>query len=333
MARISVLVAVYNAEKYISRCLDSLSGQSFPDFEAVCVDDGSTDSSAAIIASAAERDSRFRLVRMPENGGQAKARNEGIKHCRGEFITFLDADDWYGADALEKIVKVFDNHPNTDCVLFDCVMVYPDGRRENYDGERFEVLGGREALEASISWRIHGIYAARAGFFKRFPFDDTCRNYSDDNTTRVHYYLSREVRQSGAEYFYFQNPGSATHAATASRMEWIKAADSMKRQLKALGCDDGILSAWETQRWRIIVDCYFFYYKNRRKMTAGDRRRCLGVLRRGWGGTVVSEVDGKLRRRPGFVPFSGRWRLFRAEEEIYFLLRGLLEKTGFKGKS
>ena len=89
---ISVIIPVYNAEKYLLRCLDSIAGQTFGDFEALCVDDGSTDASADILDAYARKDSRFKILHQP-NGGPGSARNLGLEHAAGEWLAFADADD------------------------------------------------------------------------------------------------------------------------------------------------------------------------------------------------------------------------------------------------
>ena len=101
MAKISVIVPAYNVENYIFDMLISLRDQSFADFEVVMVDDGSTDRSAFIAESFAEKDGRFRLYRQ-KNAGVSAARNFGLSQARGEFVVFYDPDDYIPRNALEK---------------------------------------------------------------------------------------------------------------------------------------------------------------------------------------------------------------------------------------
>ena len=96
---ISVIIPVYKAEACLRRCLDSLLAQDCPDWEAVCVDDGSPDGSGALLDSYAAKDSRF-VVCHQENAGVSAARNAGIRLARGQYLTFMDADDWYAPEAL-----------------------------------------------------------------------------------------------------------------------------------------------------------------------------------------------------------------------------------------
>ena len=126
MPKVSVIIPVYAVEAYLSDCLDSVLHQSFPLWEAICVDDGSTDHSAEILADYAAKDERIRMVSQP-NGGLSSARNAGIGAATGDYILFLDGDDWLEPDALETINR-------------------------SLDGEDMVCFSGRRYLEASKSF-------------------------------------------------------------------------------------------------------------------------------------------------------------------------------------
>lgn len=102
MASVSVIVPLYNVEDYVGECIASLKAQTFGDFEAVCVNDGSTDSSLECAKAAAADDGRFVFVER-ENGGLSAARNTGLAHAMGEYVSFLDSDDKYAPNALEVL--------------------------------------------------------------------------------------------------------------------------------------------------------------------------------------------------------------------------------------
>ncbi|NBD18362.1 MAG: glycosyltransferase [Cyanobacteria bacterium] len=101
---ISVIIAAYNAEKYILKAIDSVLKQTFENFELIVVDDVSTDSTAAIVKSV--MDPRVCLIKQSENGGGAAARNLAIEQAKGKWIAILDADDWFAPDRLEILLKV-----------------------------------------------------------------------------------------------------------------------------------------------------------------------------------------------------------------------------------
>lgn len=102
---ISVIVPVYNVEKYLAPCLDSLEEQTFQNFEIIAVNDGSTDGSLAILNDYSKKDTRFFII-TTENRGLGFARNIGMLKAKGRFIFFLDSDDWIEKDTLEKLYNV-----------------------------------------------------------------------------------------------------------------------------------------------------------------------------------------------------------------------------------
>lgn len=102
--KVSVIIPVYNAEKYLAECMDSVTGQTLREIEIICIDDGSTDSSLKLLRGYAEKDKRI-SVYTQENRGLSAARNRGIEKARGEYIEFLDSDDWLKKDAVEKLYR------------------------------------------------------------------------------------------------------------------------------------------------------------------------------------------------------------------------------------
>lgn len=102
--KVSVIIPVYNAEKHLRECLDSVAGQSLREIEIICVDDGSTDASLRILEEYAAKDSRFRILHQ-KNQFAGVARNNGMKIARGKYLSFLDSDDFFEAAMLEKMVR------------------------------------------------------------------------------------------------------------------------------------------------------------------------------------------------------------------------------------
>ena len=100
--KFSVIIPVYNVEAYLQVCLDSVLNQTFEDWEAICVNDGSTDNSTVILEEYSHKDGRFKIVNQP-NGGLSAARNTGLKAATGEYVLFLDSDDWLESNAMEKV--------------------------------------------------------------------------------------------------------------------------------------------------------------------------------------------------------------------------------------
>lgn len=125
---ISIIIPVYNAEKYVSTCLDSVLAQTLPYLEAIVVDDGSRDSSREIIKQYAAKDDRIVPV-FQDNAGPSTARNRALKMAKGEFVAFLDSDDWVEPDAYKEMYNAaIDN--NADIVFTSLIWEY-DGTGEN----------------------------------------------------------------------------------------------------------------------------------------------------------------------------------------------------------
>ena len=117
MEKVSIIVPVYNSEKYLKKCLETLCNQTLKDIEIVMVNDGSTDNSEKIIKEKAKEDSRIKLYNK-KNGGQASARNMGLAKATGEYVAFIDSDDYVELDFCEKTYDVAKKN-DTDIVCFD----------------------------------------------------------------------------------------------------------------------------------------------------------------------------------------------------------------------
>lgn len=104
MPLISVIIPIYNLEKYLRQCIDSVLNQKNLDLEIILIDDGSTDNSFIICEEYANLDKRFRIIHK-ENQGQAAARNDGLKLASGKYVVFLDGDDYWSVDVLDNIVN------------------------------------------------------------------------------------------------------------------------------------------------------------------------------------------------------------------------------------
>ncbi len=129
MVAISIVIPVYNIEKYLKECLDSILNQTFKDFEVICVDDGSKDNSLNILNEYAKKDLRFKIISQ-ENAGAGVARNNGLSKAQGEFIIFLDSDDYFEPTMLEEMYNKSQEF-NADLVVCSC-------RKVNEFGEIIE---------------------------------------------------------------------------------------------------------------------------------------------------------------------------------------------------
>ena len=121
---LSVIMPVYNAAKYVNTAVNSVLNQTFSELELICVDDCSKDNSYELLKSISEKDSRLCIIRLEENGGAGNARNVGLSYARGEYITFVDSDDYIEPDLYEKAYTLTNN--GTDEIVWGLTEEYYD---------------------------------------------------------------------------------------------------------------------------------------------------------------------------------------------------------------
>ena len=149
MPSISVIVPVYQSEKFLHRCFDSLTRQTFSDWELLLVDDGCTDGSPALCDQFAGKDSRVRVFHRKKNQGVSEARNLGLREAKGEAITFLDADDCYEYQALETLWNLR-QLSGADTAACGLTYLYANGKHDVQSQLPAGVLGREEIREKLI---------------------------------------------------------------------------------------------------------------------------------------------------------------------------------------
>jgi glycosyltransferase involved in cell wall biosynthesis len=130
MPTVSIIMAAYNAERFIGAAIRSVQLQTFEDWELVVINDGSTDETAPIVQAKASEDSRIRMIQQPNSGSPAAARNAGIPLARGRYLGFLDAYDRYEPSRLAAALEAFDRYPGLGFVFCDMYIEDGDGTRE-----------------------------------------------------------------------------------------------------------------------------------------------------------------------------------------------------------
>lgn len=215
--KFSIIVPVYNAEKYIGMALDSVLAQTYPDWECICVDDGSKDSSGSILDEYATKDSRIKVIHQ-KNGGEAAARNTALDFATGEWLICLDADDLYSSDRLQRMKQLIDAE-DPDLVRFGMVMfpndAVPQGDQEWVDA--YKVYEGDAAKE--WGWKVllpYGMacsWAVRRDLVEDIRFRVGMRVKTDSIfCARMCNRLSKVVVSAYPSYFYRQISSSAINA-------------------------------------------------------------------------------------------------------------------------
>lgn len=153
---VSVLVAVYNTDKYLSRCLDSIVNQTYNNIEIIVVNDGSLDNSLEIIKDYKRKDKRIELIDK-DNGGLASTRNAGIRAAKGDFLLFVDSDDFLELNAIEVALNSIEKYKVEMCVFEFSI----EGKQKEANIENYEILDNHNLMEylfkdekiTSHSWR------------------------------------------------------------------------------------------------------------------------------------------------------------------------------------
>ena len=179
MPKFSFIIPVYNTEKYLSRCLNSVQNQTLGEFEAIIIDDGSTDNSKQVIDNYLQ-DNRFKYI-YQTNSGLSEARNTGIKQASGEYLLFLDSDDYVSLELCEILSKTVEE--NIDVVKFQCKYIY-DNREENVnDGIEFNDTGTSvllKLIEIKSLLEPAWLYAYKREFWKENNFKYIKNIYHED---------------------------------------------------------------------------------------------------------------------------------------------------------
>ena len=221
---VSIIIPVYNVKPYLKRCVESVLNQSYTDFESILVDDGSTDGSSVICDEYLERDPRIRVIHK-ENGGLSDARNAGIKAAVGEYILFVDSDDFLNTDALDTLTKEI--RPGVDIitggykkiigsqmVLFTCDGIEPGKAYTPYDYlKRVRI----DVVACGNLYRRRYILDKKLFFRKGFIHED------NELFPRLYLNADRIVGTSGTHYNYVVRDGSIqTGTMSSVRKKYLK---------------------------------------------------------------------------------------------------------------
>ncbi len=138
MTTISIIVPIYNVEKYIKQCLDSLVNQTYKDLEIICIDDCGTDNSIKIAQSFAEKDSRIKIIKHKKNSGISTSRNTGIKNSSAPYLMFCDPDDWYEPEMCEKMLHAITNN-KVDLAMCGINVIYETNKNLKKHDKTFAI--------------------------------------------------------------------------------------------------------------------------------------------------------------------------------------------------
>ncbi|MDT2827539.1 glycosyltransferase [Enterococcus viikkiensis] len=211
MCEISIIVPVYNAEKYLNKCVDSILNQTFKDFELILVDDGSHDNSGAICDEYVEKDLRVKVVHQ-KNGGVSRVRNKGIEIAKGKYIGFVDSDDFIAEDMYELLYNnlLKEKADLSICGIYD---VYK-GKKLEKNSPNYLITNREEAVKLILEAKIVSVHPVNKLYKKRL-FEGVI--YPDGSITEdaaVMFHLLENadviVIDTTQKYYYYHRENSIT---------------------------------------------------------------------------------------------------------------------------
>ena len=214
MEKISIVIPVYNVSKYLSKCIDSIINQKYKNLEIILVDDGSTDDSGNICEEYAKKDNRIKVIHK-ENGGLSDARNVGIDNATGEYIGFVDSDDWISEDMY---FILYNNMKKEDADISCCnrFFAYINTIKPYGTVDFYEVMDSQRAIELMCTYGYLGVSAYtklyKKEIFQNIRYPKGKVNEDIYTTYKLLDKASKIVYDATPLYYYRQRRGSITNS-------------------------------------------------------------------------------------------------------------------------
>ena len=275
---ISIIVPVYNSERFLKRCVESLINQSYKNIEIILIDDGSLDGSPQICDEYSASDCRIKVIHKP-NGGVSSARNTGLDLCEGQFISFVDSDDYVHPLFLEILYKFIkeNNADISQCwskfvskdIDYNCIII----------GNNFEIIDRNEALYRCVKKRdaLYYCIACVKLFSKevvkdiRFP---EIVNAEDVKFCIDSFLASKKIIICNYQlYYYFKHPGSATTSNAYLSNNLIKVFDYFDKKCKEIILEESLLNDVLEASFLTKVDSVLEDYWNSYRLKNKERMK------------------------------------------------------------
>lgn len=228
---VSIVVPIYNVASYLSQCLDSIYTQTYPNIEVILVNDGSTDNSLDICKEYAKKFGCTIIDK--ENGGLSSARNTGLQRCNGEYVYFLDSDDWISKDAIEVLVNLIEER-DVDIVEMGIYWVYPevtkvDASKKDYLFNRYEVLSAylqqTKKLHSCVTNKIF-----KSHVFDELRFEEGKLHEDGYFMYQAMYKCERYFLTTYAGYYYRQNREGSIMSVAVKPRNLLDVTDLMEKR-------------------------------------------------------------------------------------------------------
>lgn len=263
---ISVIIPVYNVEKYLERCVDSVLAQTYKNLEVILVDDGSTDNCGKICDEYAGKDDRVKSIHI-KNSGAACGRNAGLDIASGEYVAFVDSDDWYFDDeCLKNVVENFEKY-NSDIVLLPSIKFFENDESYQYTDKKYNTCKMTESDKKDAL-----LYAMTYDAFKACPWDKVVKRELIENTKlrfitgavaedidwcgRLLLCSERVSCLESPVYVYRQRQSSVSHSINIKYVKDILMQINSLLKVKCKKDDEILIKTYLAHNYVMLVECF-----------------------------------------------------------------------------
>ncbi len=328
---VSVIIPVYNVDKYLKRCIDSVLKQTFIYLDIILVDDGSTDRSGDICDYYAKTDKRVRVLHK-KNGGQSDARNAGLEMTKGEYIYFVDSDDFIAVDAIEYLRESLLYH-DADITTHGYVVYYGEdagvGAYKSADNEQ-SVLSNNDALEQLLYEKSVTTSACMKLYKRRlfspdirFPLGKVCEDLAI--VYRLFSKTDKVVLNTIPKYYYYKRRGSTTQSDfNDSSMDGL---DIAKEQLEFVSNNHPTLTL--AAQYRLFAEAIYIVMKTplNSRLYKNERKALLQVISKYRGSVLFNrKARGSMRQR-ALIAFLGTRTMvysFKIKSLVWRLIKRII---------
>ena len=308
---ISIVVPIYNVEKYLPKCIESILNQTYKNFELILVDDGAKDNCGKICDEYAQKDNRI-IVIHKENGGLSSARNAGIDIAKGEYIGFVDSDDWIQSEMYEKLVYLIENY-NADIAQCEFINAPYEDIKIQPEEEVIKTFTNIEGLnnlynDMYVSTVVAWNKLYKTSLFKEIRYPNG-KIHEDEGTTYKLIFNAKKIVYTNQKYYYYrQTPNSITNAAfNKKRLNILDVFDEKIEYMSKINNAD--LYA-KTLKWYFfkVINLYFECHKH-----LTDDKETIDIIERRAKEAYSMYLGAKEKEAKWVVLFT----IFKASPNLY----------------
>jgi len=302
--KISIIVPVFNTEKFLQKTLQSVLDQTFTDWELICVDDGSTDSSPNILKEFSLKDPRVKLYHKENSGKASVPFNLGLSHSKGNYVFAMGCDDYISENCLECAFKRA-LETGADAIIPDMQYTHPffsqkNRRIEGVYGDRNIVLTNREAVVLSLNWQIHAFAFWRGDLLRRIKFDEEGMN-GDQFSVRVLMFNSNKIVFCEGTYFYVQHTKSITKKISIKLFDVIRTNEKLLLIIKKQQFESDVIEHFELLCLTMIFMRYLLFKKHVNDFSANDQIKIQEIIKKSFLKTNLANCRKGIKFKKGYV--------------------------------